>query len=63
MKNSQYLLICAVLIVGCSPKKPAVVDPCSSAPTSCHGVIGESPADVSHCAKLISCYNWRMEAR
>ena len=61
MKYAYILL--ALLMVGCVPKKPEIVDPCKTAPTLCFGKVGQSPADVAGCAPVIACNNWRLEAR
>lgn len=55
--------IMALTIVGCSPKKPVVVDPCATAPTACFGKIGQSPSDQPVCVELVKCNNWRLVAR
>ena len=61
MKN-YLLLICAISLIGCAPKKPVVEDPCAKAPVICWGKIGVSPSDTEACGALISCHDWKMEA-
>lgn len=63
MAKYYYLLIATILVVGCTPAKPKVIDPCKQAPSVCWGRAGVMASDVSACAKLATCNDWEMRAR
>jgi hypothetical protein len=58
-----YLIILIVLLIGCAPKKPKVVDPCSNAPKLCWGKAGQDVQSVLGCNQLTACFDWRVEAK
>jgi hypothetical protein len=63
MNKVILLIVALVLVYGCTPKKPAIVDPCKDAPTACHGFIGDNPIEIEPCRRLVACYKWGMIAR
>jgi hypothetical protein len=62
MKTS-ILLICALLVIGCAPKKPEAIDPCATAPTVCWGNRGTNISENAVCAELVKCFDWEMKVR
>lgn len=63
MNKNIIIIACFIAVAGCAPKKPEIIDPCKAAPTMCFGKAGQSPLDVAGCDQVISCSNWRLEAR